>query len=244
MTEWLGIDPDFPIFYLIPVLVFGPIFLTILYQFGLKNIINPSAEAKQYRRKLKQQEDQLKTERRQKLENAGLAVLDTKKTPAQYIGQGLTYLLFALVLAWFSSSPAYQSRSPETAEIRLSLTHPGRHKVDCHQRSREELQKLAANMRAPMSCARERWPLIVKMVMDGKTVFEGTAAPTGFSSDGHSSFYEKFTVTGRPHAIVVQLWDGDGKGPPDYVLEKSVTLSPAEILVIGFSNSGQGLTLR
>ncbi len=244
MMEWLGIDPDFPIFYLIPLLVFGPIFFTILYNFGLKDIINPPPEAREYRRELKRQKDKLKAEQRQKLQNAGFVISGTKKTPAQYLGQVLTYLMFALVLAWFSRSPAYQLRPPDAAEIRLSLTHPGRHKADCRRRSREELQKLAANMRAPMSCARERWPLTVKMNLDGKTVFEGVAPPAGLSKDGHSSFYEKFRVAGRPHTIAVQLWDGDGKGPADYVLEKKVSLSPGKILVIGFNNESKRLILR
>lgn len=233
MNELLGIDPDFPIFYIIPVLVFGPIFFTILYQFGLKNIINPPEADRAYRRDLKRQETDLKDERREKLKNAGFAVLDTKKSPAQYVGQAVTYILFALALAVLSRSPVYQARSPEMAEIRLSLTHPGRHKADCHKRSREELQKLAANMRAPVSCARGRWPLVVKMDMDGKTVFEGIAQPAGLSNDGHSSFYEKFTVTGQPHTFTVQLWDGDGTGAPDYRLEKNVTLPPGQVLVIG-----------
>lgn len=244
MNELLGLDPDFPIFYLIPVLVFGPIFFTILYQFGLKDIINPSLEDRQYRQALKQNEDDLANEKLQKLKESGLVPSNLEKRPLQWLGQAVTYIMFAGVIVYFSSSPSYQAHAPDKAEIRLSLTHPGRHKVECHKRTREELQKLSANMRAPLSCARERWPLVVKMVLDGKLVFSGSARPTGLSKDGHSSFYEKFTVGGQPHSILVQLWDGDGTGEPDYVLEKDVVLSPLEVLVIGFDGSGQGLTLR
>ena len=244
MNELLGLDPNFPILYIIPLLVFGPIFFTILYQFGLKDLIRPSAEAREYTENLKQQDDQLKTERHQKLSDAGLATSDMKRSPWQWLGQGLTYLSFALVIAYFSNAPAYLSHPPEMAEVRLSLTHPGRHKVECHKRSRAELQKLAANMRAPMSCTRERWPLMVKLALDGETVFQGIAQPAGLSNDGHSSFYEKFIVTGESHRITVQLWDGDGKGKADYILEENIKLSPAEVLVIGFSNSTERLTAR
>jgi len=244
MNELLGLDPDFPIFYLIPVLVFGPIFFTILYQFGLKDIINPSLEDRQYRQTLKQHEDDLQNERLRKLEASGLSPAGLKRHPLQWLGQALTYIMFAGVIVYFSSAPSYQAHPPDKAEIRLSLTHPGRHKVECRKRTREELQKLSANMRAPLSCARERWPLVVKMVLDGKLVFSGTAQPTGLSNDGHSSFYEKFTVGEKAHRIEVQLWDGDGTGEPDYVLNRNVTLSPLEILVIGFGGSGQGLTLQ
>jgi len=244
MSELLGLAPDFPIFYLIPVLVFGPIFFTILYQFGLKDLINPSLEDRQYRQSLKQHEDDLENERSQKLTESGLVSSGLKRHPLQWLGQALTYIMFAGVIAYFSNAPSYQAHPPDKAEIRLSLTHPGRHKVECRKRTREELQKLSANMRAPMSCARERWPLVVKMMLDGKPVFSGSAQPAGLSKDGHSSFYEKFPVSGQPHSIQVQLWDGPATGEPDYVLKRNVSLSPLEILVIGFSNSGQGLTLQ
>ena len=244
MNELLGLDPDFPIFYLIPIIVFGPIFFTILYQFGLKDIINPSLEDRQYRQSLKQYEDDEKDERSRKLKESGLAPSDLKRNPLQWIGQGVTYIMFAVVIAYFSSAPSYQAHPPDKAEIRLSLTHPGRHKVECRKRTREELQKMTANMRAPLSCARERWPLVVRMVLDGELVFSGSARPAGLSKDGHSSFYEKFTVGGQPHSIEVRLWDGDGTGEPDYALKRNVTLSPLEVLVIGFDKSGQGLTLQ
>ena len=244
MNALLGLSPDFPILYVIPIVVFGPVFVMILYHLGLKEIIRPSPEAREHSRKLKQQENQAKNERQKKLTDSGLAGSKIIISPLQWLGQGVTYVLFALVIAWFSSSPAYQYQSPEMAEVRLSLTHPGQRIAECRKRSRQELQKLPANMRAPMSCSRERWPLTVELELDGKLVFQGVARPTGLSSDGHSSFYERFPVVGKSHKIAVRLWDGDGKDKADYTLEKEITLSPSEILVIGFDNGTRQLTLR
>jgi len=244
MNELLGIDPSIPIFHLVPFVVFGPIFFTILYHFGLKGILRPSPEARQHRRELKEQEARQKAEDQRKLIDAGLADVGIKRSPLQWLGQGLTYLLFAVVIGYFSSSPAYMSHPPDRGELRLSLSHAGRHKADCHKRSRAELQKLAANMRAPISCARERWPVTVRLDLDGKMAFKGTARPAGLSKDGNSSFYEKFSLTSGTHKVMVRLWDGDGKGDADQAFEKTITLEPAQVRVIGFNNEAGRLTLR
>ena len=244
MNEFLGIDPSIPIFHLLPFLVFGPVFFTVLYHFGLKGLLRPSPEARQQRREMKEQEALKKKEKLQKIINAGLASSGNKKSPLQWLGQGVTYLLFAAVIAFFSNSPSYTSHPPEMAQLRLSVNHSGNRKVACHKRTRKELKKLAANMRAPMSCARERWPVTIRLILDGKMVFKGTAQPAGFSKDGYSSFYEKFPVTQGRHKIVVQLWDGNGTGDADIVLEKSISLQAAQVRVIGFNKEAKQLTLR
>ena len=38
MNELLGLDANFPLFHLIPLIVFGPIFALVLYHIGLKEI--------------------------------------------------------------------------------------------------------------------------------------------------------------------------------------------------------------
>ncbi|MHA1597273.1 MAG: hypothetical protein ACTSV1_00995 [Alphaproteobacteria bacterium] len=235
MNEWLGLDPDFPIFYAFPLLVFGPIFLLVLYYIGLKEIINPSAEVRARRHLAHAARQRAKADRDRKLKAAGLYRAGLERTPRQWLGQALTYALFALVVAWFSSSPAYVASDPELALIKLSLTHPGQRKEPCRKMTAEELQQLAANMRTGLLCSRERWPLLGELVIDGQTLYRGSARPAGLAADGHSSFYEKFPVATGEHHIVFRLNDSGGDGY-DYVIEARVELSTAQILVVSFDN--------
>jgi len=125
------------------------------------------------------------------------------------------------------------------AVVRLSFTHPGQRKEECHKRTREELQKLAPNMRAPMSCSRERWPLVVDLSIDGENVFHGISIPAGQARDGHSSFYEKFPVTAGRHRIIARIRDrgGETRSEYDYTAEREIDVKATDILMIGFSNS-------
>lgn len=247
MNEFLGIDPDIPIFHLLPLVVFGPFFLFILYNLGLKEIINPSPETRELRRLAKEARAREKAEQHQKMVAAGLTIKTVGKTPLQLLGQGLTFALFAVVIGALSNSPAYVAHDPENALLRLSFTHAGKRIEECRKRTREELAELAANMRAPMSCKRERWPVIAVLSLDGKKIYQGVSAPAGISRDGHSSFYQGFPVTAGRHRITLGLWDSRGEAGPgkyDYVLDRQVDLKAKEILVIGFDNALGAITLQ
>jgi len=246
LNELLGVDPSLPIFHLVPFIVFGPFFFLVLYHMGLKHILKPPPEEKENRRLLKEEKKRLSAERTDKMNASGVAIRSQKRTPLQWGGQAVTYVMFALVVGYLSSSPPHQAHPVGNAEVRLSLTHPGQRKEKCVKRTREELQKLPPNMRKSMSCSRERWPLIAELLIDDKQVYFGSATPAGFSKDGHSSFYENFAVPEGKHRIVVRLRDAGGmeREDFDYQMDRDVSLVPGELLVIGFNNGADRLTLR
>ena len=153
----------------------------------------------------------------------------------RWIGQAILYGAFAAFLGLLSDWPVYEPHDPSQALIKLSLTHPGKRKDECRRRSREELAELPPNMRAPLSCSRERWPVLVELDLDDKTIFARTVNPVGLSADGQSSFYHTFAVPAGRHRIAVRMRDrGDGQGF-DYAREAWVTLAPAQSLVVSFS---------
>ncbi|MBT3237292.1 MAG: hypothetical protein HOK06_06925 [Rhodospirillaceae bacterium] len=235
MNELLGLDANFPLFHLIPLIVFGPIFALVLYHIGLKEIFNPSPEVRERRRLRKEAEERTETDLLRKMKVAGLDRSGMSRTPLQWIGQALTFGIFALAISWLSSSPAYVVNPSDMALIKLSLTHPGQRKEACRKMTQAELQKLAVNMRSGVSCSRERWPLRAELIVDGELVFRGSANPAGLASDGHSSFYKKFPVPAGPHHIVFRLNDSGGEGF-DYMVDKKVVLTAAQILVVSFDN--------
>jgi hypothetical protein len=164
--------------------------------------------------------------------------------PLAWAVQAVTYGLFAAVIGYFASSPAYTFLGPDLALIKLSLSHPGKRKIECRKRSREELAKLPPNMRAPKSCPRERWPVLVELVVDGNPVYRETVEPRGLSDDGASSFYKTFPVPAGPHRIVLRVRDrGDSEGF-NHIRESDVTLVPAQSLVVQFKAGDQGIFLK
>ncbi len=247
MNELFGTISDLPIFYLVPLFVFGPVFFLVLYNLGLKDIINPSPQVREQRRRLKEEAARLGEETSKKSSRLIQRKKSARRTPRQWAGQIMTYSLFAFVAAYFSNTPQYTANSPEMAKIMLSFSHAGKHKKKCHKRTREELAKLAENMRAPTTCPRERWPVAVELVLNGKSIYKGVATPAGLSKDGHSNFYQPFSVTAGKHRIKVGVLDSGEitkRGVFDYVLEREVVLSPTEILVIGFDNAGKQIFLE
>jgi len=45
----------------------------------------------------------------------------------QYVGQVIAYALFAMVVGYFATQPAYTHLDPDQALIKLSFSHAGAH---------------------------------------------------------------------------------------------------------------------
>lgn len=247
MNNLFGIVSDLPIFYLVPLFVFGPVFLLVLYNFGLKEIFWPPPEVRERQRLLKAEEESIAAKRHRKASTIGRKQKTTARTPMQWAGQAVTYAIFAIFISYFSNAPAYVAYPQEKAMIKLVFAHPGKHIEPCRKRTREELNNLPENMRAPMKCLRERWPVVVDLTVDGIAVFQGVAQPAGLSKDGHSSFYQTLVFASGFHRVEVGIRDSDKKGRGgdyDYFMEQDVSLMPHEILVIGFDNASKTITMQ
>ena len=164
--------------------------------------------------------------------------------PRAWLGQVLLYGLFALAIGVFSQWPPYRHLGPDEALIKLSFTRVGKPVGDCRTLKPDELAKLPPNMRAPTVCPRERSPLTVELALDGTTVLERTAPPTGLSKDGASAVYERLVVPAGDHRIAVRLSDDVRARDAAYVHEATVKLEPGQVLVIDFDAANGGITLK
>jgi hypothetical protein len=157
--------------------------------------------------------------------------------------QALLYGAFAAAIGYFSTSPAFEPLPPGQALIRLSLNHAGQRKVACRTRTPEELAKLAPNMRAAEDCSRERAAVLVKVELDGASVADIVATPTGLSRDGASVAYRRIPVAAGTHRVKVSLAD-NAEGRFDRVREEEMRLEPGRVLVIDFEPGKGGIVLR
>jgi hypothetical protein len=179
-----------------------------------------------------------------------MAEMHTATAPARptgaaaWVGQALLYALFALAIGVFSRWPTYHHLGPDQALIKLSFTHTGKPVGDCRPLSPDELAKLPPNMRAPMKCPRERSPVTVEVDVGGVPVVRRVAAPSGLSRDGASAVYQRLQVAAGAQRITVRLNDDARQAGFTHQRDETVTLAPAQILVIDFDAEQGGITLR
>lgn len=231
-------------FYLAPLLIFGPVFFLVLWNFGLKNIFHTPPELKEQQRQEREYAERITKRRESKAGHHARAVHPATRPSALWLGQACFYAVFAVAIGVFSAWPGYGYTQPDEAQVKLSLSHPGERVVECRKRSREELADLPPNMRAQFACTRERWAVHVELVMDGALIFTGTAAPAGLRRDGASSFYEKFHVPAGRHTFTVRMNDAGPDSSFTHMAKADLNLAASQNLVIGFREDGSGFFFR
>ncbi len=168
----------------------------------------------------------------------------TQRGPGAWLGQLLLYGLFASTIGVFSQWPPYRHLQADEALIKLSFVRVGKPVGDCRTLSAAELARLPPNMRAPTSCPRERSPVTVQVDLDGRTVLQRVALPTGVAKDGAAAVYERLVVPAGEHRIAVRLSDDVRARDAGYRHEARVTLVPGQVLVIDFDAAKGGISLQ
>jgi hypothetical protein len=164
--------------------------------------------------------------------------------PLQWLGQAVVYAATIAVIGYLSAAPSYNAFPADQAMITLSFSHGAQRKGECHRRTAEEIAKLAPNMRRPMDCPRERWPVEVTMQLDDKPLLDATYPPTGLSSDGPAQVFVQFTVPTGRHRLVARLDDDGGHEGFEHSLDREIELAPRQRLVLDFRSDAGGFILR
>lgn len=152
----------------------------------------------------------------------------------QYAGQAVAYAGLMAVIGFFADTPTYNHFPAEKAMIKLAFVHSGKSEGGCRERTKEELSKLAPNMRLKKVCSRKRLPLVIDLTVDGKSIFKDVLPATGFRQTEPSMVYKSFPVPAGKHTIKIQMRDSDRKEGYDYETETEVTLEPTRHFVIQF----------
>ena len=150
------------------------------------------------------------------------------------LGQAVVFGLIAIVLGYFSTSPAYIAFPEDQARILLDFSHVGQRKGECRRLTSEEIAQMAANMRRAEICPRERLPVVVELELNGALIFSESLPPSGLSSDGASQAYESIRVRPGEHSLVARLRDSAREDGFDFEAAAMVDLQPAENFVIDF----------
>jgi len=139
----------------------------------------------------------------------------------------------------FASWPAWQVLEPDHAVISLSVRHAAKTQVECAPLTAEEMMKLKPNMRRQVGCPRERWPVYVELLRDGRMLYQGEHAPAGLWNDGPSTVLERIVVPRGPQLLTVRLRDSGRSEGFDHEATIRADLAAAQNFVIEFS-AGEG----
>lgn len=227
-------DVDAVWFYAVPFALFAPIYFSFVWHIGVKNLFRKDHE-KIERQRLHAEHEERIAKRRESKAGTKARVTHRATLPSRYWAwQGAIYVLFLLAIGVFSASPTYTFLGAGQAQIKMNLTHPGQRVEPCIKRTKEELAKLAPNMRAKMKCSRERSVVKLELELDGNIIFEGESIPTGLRRDGSSNFYKKFFVAAGEHKLTVRMNDGDKTKPYTHELSRTMTMKPTQNIIVGF----------
>lgn len=155
----------------------------------------------------------------------------------RYLGQAVLYAGFIAFLGYFATEPPYQFLSADEAVIKLTINHAGKIKGDCRKPTAEEMVGYPRNMIPLEVCPRERAPVRLSMLLDGKELYEGVFTPSGLKRDGSSAAYQRFNVPIGKHELHVRM--NDDIRVKGYTHQKRITinLASAQVLVVNFDNA-------
>lgn len=162
----------------------------------------------------------------------------------RYLAQAAVLALFALVIGFFASRPTLQYFPADSAQIKLSFAHGSQRVAECRRLSVEEIAKLAPKDRRPNTCARERVPIRVQLLLDGVPIYDEVLQPTGFARDGPARVYRKFSVPPGRHEITARLRDSGRIDGFDHERIMVVELSPLQNLAVDYKSDHGNFDFR
>jgi hypothetical protein len=87
-----------------------------------------------------------------------------------------------------------------------------------------------------MDCPRERSPVTVQLLLDGELLIEEVAQAPGLYNDLGIDVYRSAKVPVGKHTLAVRMNDDMRVEGPTHTHEETVTLEPAQLLVIDFNS--------
>jgi hypothetical protein len=162
----------------------------------------------------------------------------------RYAGQAIFYGACAAAIGYLSNQPVYRQVPEGQAQIKLAFNHGGARVEDCRKIAPEELAKLPSNQRKAGSCSRQRLPVMIELLLDGRPIYGAVLQPTGLSSDMPSETYKKFLVPAGHHVIEARLRDSKRTEGFDYDGRFETDLGPWQNLAIDFKAEQGGFLFR
>ena len=158
--------------------------------------------------------------------------------------QALNYTVFMGIVWYFSFSPPFQQLTPDQAVVTLALAHAGERREDCRTLTPAEMAKLPPNMRLATDCPRERSPISIELLLDGKSVIKEVANPPGLYSDQGVDIFKSMKIPAGEHNLSIIMNDNVRVEGPTYTHKQKVILKPAQMLLIDFNSDNKTFIVK
>lgn len=127
-------------------------------------------------------------------------------TKARHLVAGLVILLLAFGLSWVVQQPG-TAVQPTDGQIRLVINHGGQIIAASDDLSAEILEKLPENVDPAQVLGGERFPVRLRLAVDGETVLAETYQPRGLRREGSIYGMETWWTDPGEHQVTVWLMD-------------------------------------
>ncbi len=153
----------------------------------------------------------------------------------------LVVLLVPTAALWlFSTSPRYTFSHSDQSALVLSFKHATRRIHECGEDERAGfvagMKNLRHSQNAAVQCgSRERFPLELRVAVDGKETLRKEKKPSGWKRDSAVFIFERFYVSPAPHLVEISMNDsGGGGGKYAYRFGETIRFEPGRLVVIYF----------
>ncbi len=152
----------------------------------------------------------------------------------RYLLQAFNYTIFMTLIWYFATSPSVRVIEDDEAMITVAFAHAGDTREACRKLSQKELMKLPPNMRKLDDCPRERSPIIIEAMLDGKIIYSKTFLPPGLFNDGSVNIYYNNKIPAGKHKFKIKMDDSVRKEGFNHKFEQEITIDPQQILLVEF----------
>ena len=163
-----------------------------------------------------------------------MAAINNK--PIRYLLQAINYGVFMGMIWYFSTSPAVRLIGDNEAKITIAFAHAGQLREPCRRLSQEELNKLPPNMRKLDDCPRERSPVAIEALLDGKPLYSALLQPPGLFGDGGVDVFHSSKIPAGDHHLSLKMNDSVRIEGFNHGFEQQISVDPAQILLVGFDS--------
>jgi hypothetical protein len=152
----------------------------------------------------------------------------------RYLGQALLYALFFTPLVYLTQQPEHRHLDEGMAVLKVAVRHAGKIIGECTPVNQADYANRPSNMQVAEICPRERSPLQLEFILDGKTLHRATVPASGLHSDGVSSMYQRFKLPAGKHHLQLLMNDDVAVDGYNWQLDQDIQLRPAQVMVAKF----------
>jgi len=163
---------------------------------------------------------------------------------SRYIGQFVTYAVFAAGIGLLSVWPEYRMLEDDEAFVSVTFSHAAKRIGECRQLTQAELNELAPNMRKPSSCPRERHPTYLELRADGEVIFSASLLASGLWSGGKANVYNRTIVKAGSYQLFIGMNDTGTTDRFDYELSVKKEIAPGQNVVVGFDGLSNSFVIE